>query len=67
MALAFSGSGFMMGPATGRCLVELTVYGEARYADIDAMRPSRFAEGKPNHIPTEDEWLYHTKIDRRFS
>ncbi len=67
LALGFSGGGFLMGPISGKCLAELIADGKALSADIHAMRPSRFAEGKPNHIPTEDEWPYPRKIDRRFS
>lgn len=66
LALAFSGGGFMLGPIAGKCLAELIADGKAHSGDIHTMRPSRFQEGKPNHIPTEDEWPYPTRIDRRF-
>lgn len=35
-------------------------------ADVDFMRPTRFAEGRPNHIPTVEEWPYDPAVDKRF-
>ena len=65
-ALAFSGGGMTMGPIYGKCVAELIADGMTQSADINNMRPGRFDEGKPNHMPTEDDWPYPTKIDHRF-
>ena len=65
-ATGFSGSGFMLGPASGKCLAELIVDGETKTADITEMRPGRFAEGAPNHLPTDREWPYDPAVDERF-
>ena len=65
-AFGCAGVGMTMGPIYGKLLAEAVADGEAQSGDIHQMRPSRFAEGKPNLIPTEDEWPYPTKIDRRF-
>lgn len=43
-----SGHGVMHSPALGQLLAETIVEGRARSLDIHALRPSRFAEGKPN-------------------
>ncbi len=65
-AAGFSGSGFMQGPASGKCLAEIIVHGEAKTADVTAMRPERFAEGSPGHLPTDREWPYDSAVDERF-
>lgn len=65
-ALAFSGGGMTMGPIYGKCVAELIADGKTTSADIHHLRPSRFIEGKSNHIPDQDEWPYPTKIDRHF-
>jgi sarcosine oxidase, subunit beta len=51
VAAGFSGHGFMQGPAIGACMAELIVDGRAATVDIEAFRPSRFAEGAlaPEH------------------
>jgi sarcosine oxidase subunit beta len=67
IAVGFSGGGMTMGPIYGKCMAELITDGKATSGDIHFMRPSRFKEGKPNQIPTEDEWPYPTKIDQRFN
>jgi sarcosine oxidase subunit beta len=46
LATAFSGSGFKIAPAVGRCMAELVTEGRAHSVDITAFRPQRFAEGK---------------------
>lgn len=46
LACGFSGTGFKIGPAVGRCMAELIVDGQARTVDITPFRPSRFSEGK---------------------
>ncbi len=43
-----SGHGVMHSPALGQLLAEIILDGRARSLDIDALRPSRFAEGRPN-------------------
>lgn len=43
-----SGHGVMHSPALGQLLAEIIVDGRAHSLNIDALRPSRFAEGKPN-------------------
>jgi sarcosine oxidase subunit beta len=45
VAAGFSGHGFMQGPAIGACMAELILDGAATTVEIDAFRPSRFAEG----------------------
>ena len=65
-AFGCSGVGMTMGPIYGKLLAQVIADGQAQSGDIHYMRPSRFAEGKPNHIPTEDEWPYPTKVDRQF-
>jgi sarcosine oxidase subunit beta len=45
VAAGFSGHGFMQGPAIGACMAELILDGRATTVDIEAFRPSRFAEG----------------------
>ena len=42
-----SGSCFKSAPATGVCLAQLMLDGEAKLVDLAPFRPSRFAEGKP--------------------
>ncbi|HEX3179317.1 MAG TPA: FAD-binding oxidoreductase [Methylomirabilota bacterium] len=46
LATAFSGSGFKIAPAVGRCMAELVTEGRAHSVDITAFRPQRFVEGK---------------------
>jgi len=46
-----SGHGVMHSPALGQLLAEIIVHGEARSLDVRALRPSRFAEGRPNPAP----------------
>ena len=65
-ACGFSGSGFMLGPATGKCLAEIVVHGEARAADVSHMRPDRFAEGKPRERDMLRHWPYDPEVDERF-
>jgi sarcosine oxidase subunit beta len=43
-----SGHGVMHAPALGQLLAELMSDGSASSLDISALRPSRFAEGRPN-------------------
>ena len=43
-----SGHGVMHAPALGQLLAEIVLEGRARSLAIDALRPSRFAEGRPN-------------------
>jgi sarcosine oxidase subunit beta len=38
----------MHAPALGQLLAEIILDGRAQSVNIDALRPSRFAEGKPN-------------------
>jgi sarcosine oxidase, subunit beta len=45
-----SGHGVMHAPALGQLAAELLVLGEARALDVTALRPARFAEGKPNPV-----------------
>jgi glycine/D-amino acid oxidase-like deaminating enzyme len=47
VAIGFSGMGFKIAPAVGRCLAELILDGRATAVDLHAFRPSRFAEGEP--------------------
>ena len=42
----FSGTGFKIGPAVGRCMAELIVDGQSRTVDISQFDPGRFAEGR---------------------
>ena len=46
-----SGHGVMHSPALGQLLAEIIVHGEARSLDVHALRPARFAEGRPNPAP----------------
>ncbi len=43
-----SGHGVMHSPALGQLLAEIIVDGRAHSLDVHALRPSRFAEGRPN-------------------
>ena len=43
-----SGHGVMHSPALGQLLAEIIVHGQSRSLDVEALRPSRFAEGRPN-------------------
>ncbi len=43
-----SGHGVMHAPALGQLLAEMITGGRVRSLDVDALRPSRFIEGKPN-------------------
>jgi sarcosine oxidase subunit beta len=51
LANGSSGHGVMHAPALGQLLAEMIVDGEARSVDVEALRPSRFAEGRPNAAP----------------
>jgi sarcosine oxidase, subunit beta len=51
----FSGMGFKISPAVGLVLSELLLDGVGKTVDISALRPSRFAEGKP--IRAEFEYV----------
>jgi sarcosine oxidase subunit beta len=51
LANGSSGHGVMHAPALGQLLAEMIVHGEARSLDARALRPSRFAEGRPNPAP----------------
>jgi sarcosine oxidase, subunit beta len=51
----FSGMGFKISPAIGLAMSELLLEGAGKTVDIDAFRPSRFAEGKP--IKAEFEYV----------
>jgi len=44
-----SGHGVMHSPVLGLLLAEIILDGRAHTLDIRALRPSRFAEGEPNH------------------
>jgi sarcosine oxidase subunit beta len=46
LACGFSGTGFKIGPAVGRCMAELIIDGQAHTVDIHPFRPNRFSEGK---------------------
>jgi glycine/D-amino acid oxidase-like deaminating enzyme len=43
----FSGMGFKISPAVGRCVAERILDGRATTADITAFDPERFAKGRP--------------------
>jgi len=43
-----SGHGVMHAPALGQLAAEMIVHGAARSLDVRALRPTRFAEGRPN-------------------
>ena len=45
-----SGHGVMHAPALGQLLAEVILDGAASALDISALRPTRFAEGKPNSV-----------------
>jgi sarcosine oxidase subunit beta len=45
-----SGHGVMHAPALGQLLAEIMSDGAASSLDVGALRPSRFAEGRPNQI-----------------
>lgn len=47
-----SGHGVMHSPALGQLLAEIILDGRAASLDVGALRPSRFAEGRPN--PRDD-------------
>ena len=49
LANGFSGHGVMHSPATGRILADLILYGHTGLIDAQALRLSRFAEGKLIH------------------
>ena len=51
LANGSSGHGVMHAPALGQLLSEMIVDGAARSVDVEALRPSRFAEGRPNAAP----------------
>ena len=43
-----SGHGVMHAPALGQLLAEIVLHGAAGSLDVTALRPERFAEGRPN-------------------
>ncbi len=45
-----SGHGVMHAPALGQLLAEIMSDGSASSLDVTALRPSRFAEGRPNQV-----------------
>ena len=45
-----SGHGVMHAPALGQLLAEIMSDGAASSLDVTALRPSRFAEGRPNQV-----------------
>jgi sarcosine oxidase subunit beta len=45
-----SGHGVMHAPALGQLLAEIMSDGAASSLDVSALRPSRFAEGRPNQM-----------------
>ncbi len=47
LCAGFSGMGFKISPAIGLVMSELILDGAATTVDISALRPTRFAEGKP--------------------
>ena len=47
-----SGHGVMHSPALGQLAAELLAEGATRALDVSALRPSRFAEGRPNPVAT---------------
>jgi glycine/D-amino acid oxidase-like deaminating enzyme len=55
LCAGFSGMGFKISPAIGLVMSELLLDGRATSVDIDAFRPSRFAENSP--IKSEFEYL----------
>jgi sarcosine oxidase subunit beta len=48
LAAGSSGHGVMHAPALGQLLAEIIVDGGARALDVTPLRPSRFADGRPN-------------------
>ena len=54
LANGSSGHGVMHAPALGQLLAEIILDGAAKSLDVSALRPSRFAEGRPNE---ESEFL----------
>ncbi|SFR31862.1 NAD(P)/FAD-dependent oxidoreductase [Halogeometricum limi] len=46
VAAGFSGHGFQHAPATGRCVAELCLDGEATHVDISALSLTRFEDGE---------------------
>jgi len=46
LACGFSGTGFKIGPAVGRCMAELIIDGQAHTVDIAPFHAGRFSEGK---------------------
>jgi sarcosine oxidase subunit beta len=51
---AFSGTGFKIGPAVGKCMSELILDGEAKTVDITPFRLKRFEEGR--HLEGEHKY-----------
>jgi sarcosine oxidase subunit beta len=47
LATGMSGHGFKEGPAIGRTMAELVLYGRSDVVDITPLRITRFAEGEP--------------------
>jgi len=50
LANGASGHGVMHSPALGQLLAEMLVDGRATSLDVEPLRPSRFAEGRPNPV-----------------
>jgi len=50
LANGSSGHGVMHAPALGQLLAEIILDGKASSLNVDALRPSRFAEGRPNPV-----------------
>jgi sarcosine oxidase subunit beta len=46
LVCGFSGTGFKISPAVGRCMAELIVDGKAQTVDIQPFYPNRFTEGR---------------------
>lgn len=52
LANGSSGHGVMHAPALGQLLAEHILDGDAHTLDVHALRPARFAEGRPNRGPS---------------
>ena len=46
LACGFSGTGFKLAPAVGKCMTELILHGQARTVDISPFNLGRFAGGR---------------------
>jgi glycine/D-amino acid oxidase-like deaminating enzyme len=47
VATGFSGHGFQHAPVVGKLVAEIATTGAGRTVDVGALRPDRFADGKP--------------------